>query len=382
MKIVHLCLGCFFPDNYSYQENMLPKYHKFLGHIVEVIASQQSFDANGKVSYLNNKKPYINENGLLVTRLDYKWPVNFNKKMKKFVGLMPALEKASPDILFIHGCQFLDINTVVRYLKKHKNVTVYVDNHADFSNSATNWISLNILHKVIWRHCAHEIMPYVKKFYGVLPARVDFLTDIYKIPREKIGLLVMGAEDDKIEEAMNPSLRKNMREEFGIGEHDFLIVTGGKIDQAKQQILLLMKAVKELETDDMRIKLLVFGSVIPEMKDNVINSQSQNVQYIGWVDSKDTYKYFGMADLVCFPGRHSVFWEQVAGMGIPMVVKYWSGTTHINLNGNVEFLMEDSVEEIQAKLRKAIKASAVMRKCAKKKRRVFLYSEIAKRSLQ
>ncbi len=28
MKIVHMCLGCFYPDNYSYQENMLPKYHK------------------------------------------------------------------------------------------------------------------------------------------------------------------------------------------------------------------------------------------------------------------------------------------------------------------------------------------------------------------
>ena len=28
MKIVHLCLGCFYIDNYSYQENMLPKFHK------------------------------------------------------------------------------------------------------------------------------------------------------------------------------------------------------------------------------------------------------------------------------------------------------------------------------------------------------------------
>lgn len=52
MKVVHLCLGCFFPDNYSYQENMLPKFHKQLGYDVEVIASLATFDKNGKASFL------------------------------------------------------------------------------------------------------------------------------------------------------------------------------------------------------------------------------------------------------------------------------------------------------------------------------------------
>lgn len=54
MKVVHLCLGSFYPDNYSYQENLLPKFHKELGHCVEVIASTQSFDENGKVCFLKN----------------------------------------------------------------------------------------------------------------------------------------------------------------------------------------------------------------------------------------------------------------------------------------------------------------------------------------
>ena len=49
MKIVHLCLASFYPDNYSYQENLLPKFHKELGYDVEVIASTQSFDEYGKV---------------------------------------------------------------------------------------------------------------------------------------------------------------------------------------------------------------------------------------------------------------------------------------------------------------------------------------------
>lgn len=382
MKIVHLCLACFFPDNYSYQENVLPKFHKALGHEVEVIASLQSFDKNGKVCYLSYMEPYINENDLLVTRLDYKKPIGFNRKMKRFDGLKEALEKAKPDVLFIHGCQFLDINIVVNYLKTHRIIKVYVDNHADFSNSATNWISLNILHKVIWKHCAHRILPYTEKFYGVLPARVDFLKNIYKLPENKIELLVMGAEDDKVEEAMNLSVRKELRKKYGIEEEDFLVVTGGKIDKAKQQILLLMEAIQKLNVNSIKVKLIVFGSVIPEMRDVVEASQSTNVKYIGWVNSAETYKYFGMANLVCFPGRHSVFWEQVAGMGIPMLVKYWNGTTHVDMDGNVEFLYQDSVQEIQEKLQKMIENYSAMKQIAVEKRREFLYSGIAEKSLR
>ena len=71
MKVVHLCLGSFYPDNYSYQENLLPKFHKELGYEVEVIASTQSFDEHGKVCYLPKAGTYQNEYDIKVTRLPY-----------------------------------------------------------------------------------------------------------------------------------------------------------------------------------------------------------------------------------------------------------------------------------------------------------------------
>ena len=167
MKIVHLCLCSFFPDNYSYQENMLPKYHKKLGYDVEVIASTRSFDEQGKPCYLDNVGTYQNEYGIKVTRLPYKSNSTIWKRLKRYIGVFDAISKADPDILFIHGGQFLDIDQVVKFLKDHKDVTVFVDNHADFSNSATNWFSKNILHKIVWKHTEHKIEPYTKKFYGV-----------------------------------------------------------------------------------------------------------------------------------------------------------------------------------------------------------------------
>lgn len=384
MKIVHLCLASFFPDGYAYQENMLPKFHKQLGYDVEVIASRETFDEHGKAALYDGPRKYRNEYDIPVTRLDYQKPQKLYRKMRRYVGIAEALEAAKPDIFFIHGCQFLDIDKVVEYLKAHQNVTVYVDNHADFSNSATNWVSKNVLHKVFWKRCAHRIEPYTKQFYGVLPVRVDFLKDIYGLPAEKCELLVMGADDELVEKAKASGARERIREQYGIKENDFLIMTAGKIDQWKTQTLLLMQAVQNIKRDDVR--LIVFGSVTQELMEQVkALADGTKVQYIGWVLSKDSYDYFEAADLVVFPGRHSVMWEQVTGQGKPMLVKDWPGTHHVDLGGNVEFLTQDSVEEIQGEIERLLKipeAYLQMKEVAEKKGiSIFSYREISKRAV-
>src|SRR5699024_1260183 len=242
-------------------------------------------------------------------------------------NLYETLVNEKPNILFIHGVQFLDMQEVVKYLKGNPETKVYVDNHADFSNSATNRISKNVLHKIIWKKMAEMIEPYTTKFYGVLPARVDFLKKIYKIPSNKVDLLVMGADDEKVEEAATEESRMIVRKKFNIRKDDFLIVTGGKIDKAKRQVLNLMNVVAKL--NDSKVKLIVYGSVIPEMQEQVNRlAQNESIEYIGWINNDESYQLFSAADLVVFPGRHSVYWEQVVAMGTPMVVKYWDGTTH------------------------------------------------------
>ncbi|WP_079528157.1 glycosyltransferase [Halobacillus hunanensis] len=384
MKVLHLCLASFYIDNYSYQENLLPKYHKELGYEVEIITSLISFDQNGKTYLLNNGGKYINEFGIPVTRLEYKGS-KVSSKLRQYKGTYEEISSAKPDIIFIHGVQFLDINHVVRYCKEHPEVKVFIDNHADFSNSATNFLSKNILHKVIWRHCAHLIEPYTKKYYGVLPARVDFLKTIYKIPKEKVELLVMGADDEKVTEANNINIKRKIRKKYNVKNDDFLIITGGKIDTAKKQTLLLMQAIKQIQSK--KIKLIVFGSVVEELKEEV-NSlvDDDRVQYIGWVKAEDSYKYFASADLAVFPGRHSVFWEQAVGIGVPCIFKYWKGTTHIDLGGNCKFLYKDTVEEIRERIIEILNNEenyVEMKKTAETKgMKAFSYAQIAKDSLE
>lgn len=386
MKIVHICLAGSYNDNWNYQDNIIPKYHKIVGHDVTVITSIFINSKNNAGYEKVSPGEYFLENGVKIIRIPFiKFILNnVVEKLRLYQGTYEKLEQEKPDFIFIHGLQFLDIYQVVNYLRKNRRVKVVIDNHADFSNSARNFLSRNILHKVIWRYCAQLIEPYTTRFYGVLPARVDFLKTVYKLPEEKVELLVMGADDEKVKEARNENVKKEIREKYNIKPDDFLIITGGKIDNAKKQTLLLMEAVKKIKSD--KVKLIVFGSVIEELKDEVnILADGEKVQYIGWIPADKTYNYFAAADLAVFPGRHSVFWEQVVGLGIPCIFKYWEGTTHVDVGGNCIFLYKDSEEEIREKILYLIDNPEVYKKmkdvAEKNGIKKFSYSSIANQSI-
>jgi len=384
MKILHCCLASFYIDNYSYQENILPKEHKKSGNDVRILASTETFVDNNSLGYIEAKS-YVTEDGIPITRLHYSklLPQFIMKKLRLYKGVNRVLADFKPEIIFMHDCQFMDIKCFVEYAIENPSVKIFVDCHTDFYNSARSWISKNVLHKIIYRRCAKMIEPYTKKFYGVLPARVDFLIDIYKLPKEKVELLVMGAEDEKVAVANNENIKKSIRKKYNIKEDDFLIITGGKLDSNKPQTLVLMQAVKNINKD--KIKLLVFGSVNSEYKEKFTELLCDSVQYIGWVNSKDTYKYFSAADLVIFPGLHSVFWEQVVGMGKPCVFKYIEGFTHIDLGGNCKFLYEDSVDEIKEVINEIVNNNELYEQMKNvaitKGMDTFSYKKIAKRSL-
>ena len=339
-------------SGWGYQDNMIAKYHKLEGHDVTVIANRYVYDEKGNYTP-TDKTEETDVNGVKIVRLAQKG----NKQQKgpaervHYIGLYDALTDENPDIIFIHNPQIMDVDDIVRYMKSHNETRLYVDSHSDYSNSGRNFLSKHILHGVFWRNRVQKLVPYTRKFYGVLPARVDFLLDRYNTPKDKTELLVMGMDDEKAEAADRPEIIKEIRSNYNISDDDFLIVTGGKIDSAKRQTLLLMDAVKTINLSQnisRKIKLLIFGSVADELKpefDQILES-SEDIDYIGWLDADDTYPYFAAADLVVFPGRHSVMWEQVAGQGKPMIVKYWEGTTHVDLGGNCKFIMHDTVEDI------------------------------------
>lgn len=382
MHIVHIVLAGLMTDGASYQENLLSKYHRRLGHSVTVLALQWSLQPDGTPG-LDRREAYLNADGVKVVRLPMRGREDIRRRLKRVRGLAEALRREQPDVLFVHGCQFLDADVVSRYAADHGTL-MYVDNHADFSNSAQSFLSREVLHKLLWRHKAHVLAKHARRFYGVLPARVDFLREVYALAPEQCALLLMGADDDEVTPALVDERRSEIRGQYHLQADDFLIVTGGKIDAAKRQTLLLAEAVHALK--DARVKLLIFGSVEPSLQAEMDRlCDGETVFYVGWASTSESYGYFSAADLIVFPGRHSVYWEQAAGAGRPMLVKYWQGTTHVDRGGNVRFLHRDSAEEIRQAIETLLTDPTqleAMKAAAMEARTAFSYAEIARRSLE
>lgn len=354
MNIVHINLAMGYTEGMNYQENCVSRYHAEAGHKVSVLTTPYCF-TNGEWGPCQTETDYINPHGVHVIRLPFllKLPYWINKQVGLFKGTYQLLEQEKPDIICVHNTQFQDLRTIVKYKKKHPEVKIFVDNHADFSNSARNWVTKNILYRFWWKPCTQTIVKYTEKFFGVMPSRVDFMVDIYGIDRERCELLYMGAEDEYVQAAIRPEKRAEIRARFGIKPDEFLVMTGGKIDAFKTQTILLMEAVKQIDCD--KLKLVIFGSIDAALKDKVESlCDGDKIKYVGWAKGNESYDFFAAADLVVFPGRHSVYWEQVAGLGIPMICKYWDGTTHVDLGGNTEFLYEDATSEIKRKIEEVI----------------------------
>ena len=150
-----------------------------------------------------------------------------------------------------------------------------------------------------------------------------------------------------------------------------------------------MQAFNNLSKNNNKMKLLLYGSVAPEISDvfERIKKANAAIIHIGWVPAKETYKYFFASDLACFPGTHSTLWEEAVGFGLPAIFKRWDGITQIDLNGNCILINEPindfSLSEVLMSIISNKECFEGMKNVARTKgMEMFSYSRIAKYSIE
>lgn len=342
MKIIHCCLAAVYTEGFGYQENIIPRMHKAQGHDVMILASIEVIEPG--VGYVYTTPAiYQNEDEIPVVRIPYKgfMPTKLASKVRWYNGVEKVLLEFEPDIIFMHDAQTAAVFPIIKYLKNHSSCRLYVDSHTDFINSAKGWLSKSLLHGVLYKWYVRNTIPYARKYYGTLPARVTFYRNVYGTPAEKTEYLPLGVDDLKTPMSLRETVKQSIRDSLGISQDSFVIVSGGKLESRKNTIML-MQAFCVLSQKYPNVHLILFGSISPEILsdfDNIIHSNS-SISYIGWVSSNETYKYFFAADLACFPGTHSTLWEEAVGYGIPAIFKYWDGIDQVDLGGNCIMLRE------------------------------------------
>lgn len=372
MKIVHIQLVGPYTDGWLYQDNILPKYHKRMGYNVEFITTDYFLNNNGLIEYAKDFESYVDNNGIIISRLREKKSF-FLKKLKRYQQLIPTLIKTNPDIIFIHGIQFLQFYNIIKFAKSKKNIRIIVDNHADLQNSAKNILSKYILHKFIWRKFAKYSEDVVSVFFGVTPSRVQFLTQIYKIDEKKCDLLPLGVDDDYVKEIKENISR--IKASLNIPLDKKMILTGGKIDYKKKEIIDLASMLG----NEKNYVTLIFGSVTEDLENSFYSSLSENVKFIGWLDANAIYQYFVASDLIIFPGLHSVLWEIAAGIGVPVLIRDIGQVDYLNRLTNVSIIKSMNKPELLNQIRVSIKKKNNLKV---NKVNDLMYSEIAKKSLK
>lgn len=381
MKIVHIAPSAPYNDYWGYQDNLLPKYQKKMGHDVTIIATN-TMHKDGKIAE-TACSDYVLNDGVRVIRLarkKYRSLILTNLQAK--MDVYALLGKLQPDFIFFHGLVSATIYDVVRYKKEHPNCIVVQDNHLDYNIGRGASSFKDKIIRAFYRHINRKSIPYISRVYGVTPWRKTYAEDYFRIPPEKTDVLIMGADDEKINFACREKIRAEIREKNGISDSDFLVVTGGKIDK-KKKIDILMEACAGMKG----IKLLIFGQVLDNVKEefNRLIRENDNILYIGWLDADKVYDYFFAADLVFFPGQHSVLWEQACAAKVPCIFEKWDGMDHVNNGGNAEFISPITVENIRAKL-SALHFTPEYEKmkevAASSATDIYLYSRIAEKSLE
>lgn len=353
MKLMHLCLCGPYSDDYEYQDNILPQKHFELGFEVRVLVPQDTWESGGKLG----KRPaklYTNDAGYQIQIIPYKNTRNA-EKYRLFNGLYEAISDFSPDILFCHGGLTYSYNAILRYLNEKPTTRFFMDSHIDenisgiLSQNGINKLKRILLYKFVWGHCVRVLSKRAIRVWGVTPARVDFLNRVYMVPKNKIDLLVMGADENKIDFSRKSACEIQLRNICGIDEKTLLIVTGGKLD-AYKNIPALLAAMKEIEEYD--IHLAVFGAASDDMQVTIENlaKETNNVTMLGWANSDQITEYFLGADVAIFPGRHSVLWEKAVACGLPCIIKRADGMQHVDVGGNCVFYDGDTSDNIKRQI--------------------------------
>jgi 1,2-diacylglycerol 3-alpha-glucosyltransferase len=353
MRIAHICLANFYIDGFGYQENILTSMHSRMGHQVLIVASTETYIGRTRLGYVE-PGAYINEDGIEVRRLPYSAlvPRRLQTKVRAYEGLEDLLEGFRPELIFVHDVQFWDFLTIRRYVRK-RPTPVYADCHTDFVNSARGWLSRYLLHGVFYRWILAQVDPVVQRYFPTLPARADFLHEVYGLDRKKMELLPFGVDDTRTAGLDRAAVRAETRGALGIPPSATVFVTGGKLDLRKNIHVAIERfsALKRNgELGDAR--LLVFGQPSPEVQAILsLTEIHPHVHMMGWLPANQIYRMFWAADLAVFPGTHSVLWEEAIGHGLGAVLHHWEGMGHLDLGGNVRVIVDAAPETLDALFR-------------------------------
>ena len=178
---------------------------------------------------------------------------------------------------------------------------------------------------------------YTDKTFGRFLGVSGFVTNTFANSStiEKCEVLKNGIDISRFNKKVTKSEHQELRAKLGFREDDFVVIFCGRLIKEKG-VLELVRAIKDI--NNCKIKLVIVGSInfgVNQTSDYLntlneeINSSNGKVKLTGYVDNKEIYKYYKIADLAVVPS----VWEDAAPLvtiefmsaGVPLMITKTGG---------------------------------------------------------
>lgn len=373
MKIVHITEN--YIEGWGYQENLLPLYQKRAGHDVVVISDNDhlKYAQNPTLAEkIINRGTEYEQDGIKIYKIKTYLATSTTSFFCK--GVYEVLKKEKPDMIFHHNLNTSTLTVAARYKKRHPEVRLYADNHADWINESKNRIWHLFYYDFLIPLQVKYLSNKVNYFIGVSPLRCQYLHNVFRVPQYKIRFLPIGCDTEQA--ALVGESREELKKQFDIGFQSFVIVSGGKLDRSKGT-LTLIDSCNKLRHKGEDIDLVLFGKIDEEVR--AYAAQFSWITILGWCDRKTTLSLLKMADVACWPWLHTTLIEDSVASGTPLVVKMSDNVRHFAREDAGVFMNCGDVDELTNALCEAKNNNDKLRHNALLARDKYSYATLVKR---
>lgn len=342
MKVLIWTTGNEFTPSMLYKENYLIKASILNGDDVTVFANEYTY-VRGKSTKISKEEKV---SGYKLKRFPYQsfGHSALTRRIRKINGLEDEIIKERPDLIFINCSQICNIKNLRKIKSALPNVKMVLDFSTKYLNSAQNWMSKNILHRIIYRRWIQKALPYVDKVFYISQESKDFAREMYGIPES------MMEHNNLPGETIGLDVKKRFKAEIfkklNLSEDKTLILYSGKIYPDKK-VDNLVRAFSRNKNPDLR--LLIIGVYTDESQRAVIEpviAGDERISFMNFVSGDELTKYLCAADLYIQPGSISQTCQTAVCCGTPLAFN--DIPTHREIyNGNGFFVeSEDDILNI------------------------------------
>jgi glycosyltransferase involved in cell wall biosynthesis len=318
VKIAHLCLSCFYIDGFGYQENELVRQHVIDGHDVVVIASTEAMGADRRLTYVE-PSTYMGKDGANVIRLPYRkfLPHKIARKLRPHPGVIRQLEDINPDVILFHGLCGWELFSVAKYKRMHPHVKLYVDSHEDQNNSARNYVSLHLLHRLYYGSIIKRCKRHFEKILCVSIETMDFVEKTYDVPRAELEFYPLGGRI--FDDAEYASRRERGRASANMANGQVMLLQSGKMG-ARKKVLESLRAFSQAKGDHLRLILAgTFDETLRQEAEALIAADAR-ISYLGWKNVDELGDLLCAADVYVQPGTQSATMQMSLCARCPVVL--------------------------------------------------------------